>query len=141
MIKNCYVYFITEVYTNRLKGKPAVKIGLAVNVERRVKELQTGNARQLEAVLAIGPMSEKTAATLERHLHRRFKRLRLKGEWFEPDVVRRLQNLTNLSYDGDIEIFESEFMSDGRYLKKKTKKIEAKQNLDRQLIADQQRYI
>ena len=87
-------------------GKQAVKIGLAVNPKRRVKELQTGNARKLALILTIGPMSEKKAAHLEKFLHRKFKRLRLQGEWFEPDVVRRLQNLDNLEYEGEINIYD-----------------------------------
>ncbi len=108
MIKNCYVYVISEAYTERLRGRCAVKIGLAVDPLRRVKELQTGNARRLWLNISIGPMSEKRAARFEKHLHKRFKKWRLVGEWFNPLIMSMLShNIDDGRYDGDIQLFNS----------------------------------
>lgn len=108
MIKNCYVYVISEAYTEVLRGLCAVKIGLAVSPERRLRELQTGNARRLWLNISIGPMSEKKAARFERRLHRRFKKWRLVGEWFNPKVMPMLANNINGGwYDGEIRLYNS----------------------------------
>ena len=73
MISNCYVYLIQEIYTKNIRGQCAVKIGLAVDPLRRVKELQTGNARRLHLLMKIGPISDKRAVAIERKLHKRFR--------------------------------------------------------------------
>lgn len=63
-----------------IKTKKAVKIGVSVDPEARLKELQVGN-----------PFPLKIAATLpghfatEKELHSVFERFRLKGEWFRYD--------------------------------------------------------
>lgn len=107
MISNCYVYLITESYSDRLKGFCAVKIGLAVDPNRRIRELQTGNARRLELLMTIGPMSEKQAADTERKLHKRFERYRLVGEWFTPKAFRELRDKPKfLPEDLDIKLFK-----------------------------------
>ncbi len=63
------VYFVRD-------GR-AVKIGWALNGKERIKLLQTGNPRGLTLLGAIkGPI------TLERALHKHFKRNRIRGEWF-----------------------------------------------------------
>lgn len=108
MIKNCYVYVISEAYTEKLRGLCAIKIGLAVDCKRRVKELQTGNARRLWLNISIGPMSEQRAARFEKLLHRRFKKWRLVGEWFNPEIMKMLcNNIDGRWYDGEIELFNS----------------------------------
>jgi hypothetical protein len=55
----------------------AVKIGTAVNVTSRFNTLQIGNPDPLCLLGAI-PGDE----ILEKALHRRFKHLRIRGEWF-----------------------------------------------------------
>jgi hypothetical protein len=67
------VYFIQG-----MKGGP-IKIGHSRDVEKRIKELQTGFPTKL-IVLALLPGSRSTEASL----HRRFKKYRLHGEWFSP---------------------------------------------------------
>ena len=103
---NKYIYFIQETYTNKLRGESAVKIGIAVDPLRRIRELQTGNARRLHLLMKIGPMSEKLAAATERKLHKRFKKWRLVGEWFEPCVIKMMQSHTNdIEYGTEIAVF------------------------------------
>lgn len=60
------------------------KIGYAANVPARLKELQTGCAKQL-FVMAVVP----GGAAEEAALHLRFTRLRARGEWFRvaPPII------------------------------------------------------
>jgi hypothetical protein len=67
-----HVYFIEAG-----KGGP-IKIGVAANVDVRLRELQVGNASQLRIIVAV-PGSHQD----ENRLHRRFKAERTSGEWFK----------------------------------------------------------
>ena len=75
-----YVYAITN---------PAwdgwVKIGMAVDIDRRIKQMQTGNHRQLWIMASIPCDSRIEAAELERSFHRFFKKQKIRGEWFNLD--------------------------------------------------------
>ena len=57
-----YVYVLAE-RENQQFG--AVKIGLAVDPEKRLGELQTGNPRQLLSLGTFGPIPERHARRLE----------------------------------------------------------------------------
>lgn len=67
--KEEFVYFISD-------GE-AIKIGTSTRPDRRVRALQTSHPRRLRIV---GVM--RGGAALEQELHRKFRRVRLKGEWF-----------------------------------------------------------
>lgn len=71
---NCGVYFVRE----GLLGP--IKIGYALDVERRLKDLQTGNPREL-VLLAVMPESNEYEETI---LHTTFQFCALRGEWYEP---------------------------------------------------------
>ena len=78
-----YVYFIREI-VNKKKGKYGfIKIGIARNVANRLEALQTSNARELELLIAIPFKSRMQARHVEKKLHRRFRRFRVRGEWFD----------------------------------------------------------
>lgn len=63
----------------------AVKIGTG-DVERRIKQLQCGNPRELRPVCTIElPFGD--GCQLERALHRYYANYRIRGEWFSLDVV------------------------------------------------------
>lgn len=65
------------IYFLNAKESQRVKIGFAVNLERRVKELQTGCPEKLTVLRTIpGTRAD------ERNLHKRFAAYRLTGEWF-----------------------------------------------------------
>ncbi|CDR18128.1 GIY-YIG nuclease family protein [Streptomyces iranensis] len=67
------------VYVVSSKDSPkAVKIGVATEVESRIKSLQRGSASPL-----VLRWSARGGFPLERHLHDRFGQRRISGEWFD----------------------------------------------------------
>ncbi len=58
------------------------KIGIATDIEQRVKQLQTGNARKLEV---LHYEKVRNAKKIESKLHKKMKHKRLSGEWFDID--------------------------------------------------------
>lgn len=68
-----FVYFI------RAGKRGPIKIGWAVDPDRRLAALQTATADTLR-IIAV----ERAERTREGHLHHRFTKLRLSGEWFAP---------------------------------------------------------
>lgn len=88
-MKNTYVYFIQE----KLGELAPVKIGVAKNPEVRLAELQIGNPRKLILLTQIGPVSQKRAYHLEKQLHRKLKRHKLRGEWFTGVVLSKVKEL------------------------------------------------
>lgn len=76
--KISYVYFIIE---EPFSG--SVKIGKADNVERRIKQLQTGNKLTLKLYGRIPTMEP---FILESHFHRKYKANQIKNEWFKMNL-------------------------------------------------------
>lgn len=68
-----FIYFV-----QRLTGGP-IKIGFAVEPERRVKALATGSS---EPLVFLGQLPGNRAT--ERKIHEQFAHLREHGEWFRP---------------------------------------------------------
>ena len=66
------VYFISD------QQKETIKIGIAEDPIRRLKELQVGSAERLE-ILALIP---RAGRKIEANLHSYFSHWRLSGEWF-----------------------------------------------------------
>ena len=71
-----------HVYFIQAQVSRAIKIGFAVDVERRLKEIQTGNPEVLEVV---GAMPGTVRA--EKSLHRQFRADHIRGEWFEASAA------------------------------------------------------
>jgi len=75
-----YVYFI------RAGNSGAIKIGMAVNIERRMNTLQTGNAFKLNIIALIPCDTREQALYLEQRLHRCFNSQHIRGEWFQGNI-------------------------------------------------------
>ena len=73
------VYFILDEKSN------ALKIGKANDVYDRINKLQTGNPNKLKLMHYINCSSEEHSFLLEKQYHKKFKHLRINGEWFEYD--------------------------------------------------------
>jgi len=69
-----YIYFIQ----NGLEGD--IKIGFSLNPNERIKSLQTGSP-STHRILLVKEGTQKD----EEGLHKKFKKFRTKGEWFEPN--------------------------------------------------------
>ncbi len=55
-----------------------IKIGIANNVEERIKQLQTGNPNKLFIVSQF-----ENRGQLEKAIHKKFSHLHVGGEWFQ----------------------------------------------------------
>ena len=94
MSKNCFVYLIQS----GCKVKDPIKVGMANNPERRIKELQTGNPVKLRTVLLIECDSRKHALRLEQTLHHMLRGHNILGEWFKPvrsNVFKAINEIAN----------------------------------------------
>jgi hypothetical protein len=70
------VYFIGE----NENGCSPVKIGIAKDIERRKRDLQTGNPLKLRL---LGWIETEDSFQLERQLHLQFEAATVRGEWFD----------------------------------------------------------
>ena len=74
-----YARQLSSVYFIRAVSTGLIKIGVSRNVERRLKALSATDEMALLATIECAPMS------IERLLQRRFRHLRVRGEWFRPE--------------------------------------------------------
>lgn len=70
-----YVYLLESFYENEY----VYKIGVAKNVEQRIKQFRTGNTNSIELK---NKFLSKYPFVLEKTLHRYFSIENLKNEWF-----------------------------------------------------------
>jgi hypothetical protein len=80
------VYAITD-------GDGRCKIGKAVDIKKRMKQLQTGNPKQLRLAAYLRCGCASLAIRAESASHRALDGCRLYGEWFKCDVHTALQAL------------------------------------------------
>lgn len=74
-----YVYFIKGQRGN-------IKIGVSQNPQKRLEALQTGHSAKLKIIEQFPFESRMQAYDTEAQLHRRYKRHRVRGEWFKYDM-------------------------------------------------------
>jgi hypothetical protein len=83
-----YVYVLGGF---NLRGEvKALKIGVTDDVERRIKELQTGQILEIRMIAAWDARSRKQAFAAESEAHARYKKAQMRGEWFRPHILRSL---------------------------------------------------
>lgn len=80
-----HIYLINAIGTNRYK------IGFAVNVEARVKKLQTASPFPLFLIKTV-PGTPKQEA----RLHKMYNFCRVSGEWFEFHVLTTIWHMMDL---------------------------------------------
>lgn len=74
------IYFIYE--QSNLDLVTEFKIGESINPQERLKQLQTGNKRQLLIYQTIFCGTKLEAQQLEANIHERLISKHIKGEWF-----------------------------------------------------------
>jgi Meiotically up-regulated gene 113 len=87
------VYFIGQIEN----GKSSIKIGVARDIKRRHRTLQTGNPLPLEI---MGWMKSVDDYGLESSLHKLFKSRRGLGEWFNIEPADILSVLRRAGQNG-----------------------------------------
>lgn len=85
------VYFIGE----EDKGYCCSKIGVAKDIEKRRRNLQTGNP---STIRLLGWINTAESSKLERHLHGFFAATRVRGEWF----AIKMQSLNILAFGNGV---------------------------------------
>lgn len=74
--------------------KKAIKIGIAIDVERRMKELQIGNYLPLTLLASLSCEHRTHALQMEAKFHRLFNNQRIREEWFSGNI-----NMNKLKVD------------------------------------------
>ena len=96
-----YVYFV------KAGRNGPIKIGVAMNVKKRMETLQTGNHLKLNLIAKIKCSSKLEAYSLESQLHKKFKGKHIRGEWFSGtirlDQVNEFDEVTKSNIDNTIE--------------------------------------
>ena len=86
----------TWVYFATYDGGP-IKIGLTKDLNKRLRQLNTGTDKDIYYIGAV-----RGGYTHEKHIHHKFKHLRLKNEWFEK--CGELVDFIQLIKDKSIEL-------------------------------------
>jgi len=68
-----------------------VKIGVSRDPYSRIREMQTGHPNQLTLRWSTKTDCRRAAYSLERRLHNRLRRHKVRGEWFEMEVLEVLR--------------------------------------------------
>lgn len=90
-MKKGFVYIVTHDSLKWRAAHPVIKIGCAVDIKKRIADLNTASPINLILVASI---QSENALKLESYLHKAFGRNRLNGEWFTLDnqMIKALRN-------------------------------------------------
>lgn len=94
------IYFFIE------ETNESVKIGRAKDIEKRRRNLQTGNPRKL---LLLGWIRTTEDVRIEREIHEHFHTQRANGEWFDLDPTDVLPILRHFGIDGFVGTTDDAF--------------------------------
>lgn len=71
------------LYVLEIKKLETYKIGVTDNLEKRIKQLQTGSPEEITVVNYFEYELPKQAFKIEKILHKKFKKHQTQGEWFK----------------------------------------------------------
>ena len=76
-----------NVYFIQCNGKNGpIKIGVTSQLKERLETLQTGNPYELRLITSIKLRNMEEAFSLEKKLHKKFRRFLIRGEWFSSKI-------------------------------------------------------
>ena len=78
-------------------GSDRVKVGISVDVPRRLGQLQSSTAEALEVYGAV-PLDTQCPLEIERAAHDELKRFRVRGEWFSCHPERALATIHRIAF-------------------------------------------
>lgn len=81
-----YIYIISD-------GE-YIKIGKANDVEKRIKELQTGNPKELKIIRTI-ECDEIFATRIECELHKILDKHKIRGEWYSITCINEIDKMSD----------------------------------------------
>ncbi len=99
------VYFIAENESDNYDNL-RIKIGISEEVNRRLKQLQTGSPYELKLMGWIEPENDRA---LEKELHTKYSKERTHGEWFDLGVCEVLEELREHTTDAYISVNSNAF--------------------------------
>lgn len=79
------------IYVYCIANEFGFKVGVAVEPEKRLKDLQTANPRPLDLLGTIKCRTRQQAMMIENHIHERLKAHNMQGEWFDVSCLDRAQ--------------------------------------------------
>lgn len=82
------LYFIK---INRKKGP--IKVGVTMDIDERLRSLQTANPYELKVLASICCKSKRHAFELEQDIHVKLKRYRVRGEWFSHEIEKEIPKI------------------------------------------------
>ncbi len=99
-----YVYFIQIISSGE------IKIGYSTNVKKRMNGLQTAIPEKIKLLGFFAGDKQK-----EKELHKKFKHLRIKGEWFKCDasIIDLINSCNELTFQNNMAI-HIELLEDGK---------------------------
>ena len=80
------------IYLLKLSESGYYKIGYTNNINKRIKELSTGNA---EEITLIAKYTSKYYKQVENYLHNIYNFKRIRGEWFNLDIEDEIKFADN----------------------------------------------
>ena len=84
-MSDCHVYIIAAAIDGWLKGP--VKVGMAFDAHKRLATIQTGHPHELQIAAYFTMPSRGVAREVEQAFHTVMSGKRMKGEWFDIDVI------------------------------------------------------
>ena len=106
--KPASLYFVRSC-----KGTNYIKVGMTHNVERRMRQLQSGYPEQLTLIESIEFPSRHLAAHAERIIHKRFTNHRKRGEWFRCPREENLEHAILTIYNTVMEKYGTKNINSG----------------------------
>jgi len=88
------IYFIADDFNG------SVKIGFAIDLNKRISNLQTGNPRPLKLMGFIKTANKVDDRKIEKALHKKYKNLHVSGEWFSVTPDQVLSEIQSYRYTG-----------------------------------------
>jgi Rha family phage regulatory protein len=102
--KRQYVYIIGN------EDNSYIKIGVSADVEKRLKQLQTGSWTNL--FLIYKSMVCSNAFDIEKNIHNKISSEKVRGEWFEIEVSEAIKLIESENHKLDNEFLETYYETD-----------------------------
>ena len=76
-----------------------IKVGISKCIDKRLKQLQTGNSHELRLIASLDCRSKMHALYIESNIHQLINKHRLHGEWFTVSSIERIHTQSGCQFD------------------------------------------